>query len=219
MSHHLRLIRTFDQHRRWLENINCQNGIAFDLDDVVFKTYINWFHRAEQKFGNPHGLTAEQAFVTGQYLQEYWNFPEAHAFFLDLSVSDDVYDEIEIVEGVIELLHDIAGRVPLVGYFTARPATSFDRTLARLEREGAPMAPLIMRPVEIPLLAGSKWKAAGLRQVFPHVRKFADDNRKLPVYLGSDYRGTVYVIGATEVDHPGMDVRACPTVHALRDHV
>ncbi len=81
------------------------------------------------------------------------------------------------------------------------------------------MAPLIMRPVEVPLLAGSKWKADGLRQVFPYVRQIADDSRKLPVHLGSDYRGTVYVIGATEVDHPGMDVRACPTVHALRDHV
>ncbi len=127
---HLRTIRTFDQHRQWLESINCQNGIVFDLDEVVFKTYLNWFGRAEREFGNPLGFAAEQAFARGIYLQEYWNYPEAHAFFLELSTSDDVYDEIELFEGVIELLHYVARRVPLVGYFTARPETSFERTWA-----------------------------------------------------------------------------------------
>ena len=76
-----------------------------------------------------------------------------------------------------------------------------------------------MRPGDVSLLHGSKWKAAGLHEVFPHVGHIADDSRSLPRHLGPSYRGTIYMIRAHQADHPGVDVRPCPTVRHVRDHV
>ena len=203
-------VRTFDDFFSWLRAMNVQGGVVLDLDDVLFETYVDWFMRAENQFGNPGGERARDVFARGVYLQQYWNFPEAHAFFYRLSSDDDVYDAIPVIGEMVEAVKTLRHIKPIVGYCTARPITSYDRTRMRLLRLGLPDIPLVMRPTSVPLIDGSKWKALGLRHVYPFVDSVVDDSHKLPDYLGRAYEGTVCVYRATQIVTSCAGAVACP---------
>lgn len=195
-----------------------EDGAGFDLDETLSETNESWYGTLVRRFGNPEGLTSGQIIFKYRYYQRYWNTPEAHAVMNAMAASDELTLSLRPVSGALEVVRRVFHKTKQQCYITARPHSVAQSSLQWLKMHDFPSAPLITRPPEIPLHEGSRWKAEVLRQLFPHIRHFFDDSLVLLDHLDPEYKGRMYFLKAQTVNHPTIDVRACPTWREADHH-
>lgn len=177
--------------------INTQDikrGLAVDIDETLSWTVGHLMERMQEKFGNPENLSVKEIIEKYRYTQNvpYWQSVEALEWVKENIHSNELQEELPLIEEANTYLNKINQIIPISAYITVRPASILSGTQKWLDKHGFPKAEIICRPLDVAHTDGNKWKAEVLKELYPNVLGIIDDNVKLLEYLGKDYRGIVF---------------------------
>lgn len=191
---------------------NLKSGLALDIDETLAWTVGEWISLLEKKFGKKENLSTKELVEKYQYAQNVpdWQTKEGREYIEELRVSNEVYENLPLIEGAVEFVNKINIVVPISVYLTTRPESVISGTRNWILKNGFPSLPVICRPNSIAPKEGNKWKAEVLKQTYPKVSGIIDDNQDLLSYLDDDYQGKVFLYNSTVVPEK-VNVLVCPT--------
>jgi len=189
------------------------SGIALDIDETLSIT-VNWFaEKMLTKFGNPENLTVTELITKYKYTYNvpYWQHQEALDWVAEQIESNELQEQLPIIENANTYVNEINLHVPIVAYITNRPETVLSGTKNWLAKHNFSQAPIIARENYIPHLVGTTWKATVLEFLYPQVKAIVDDNASLVKALSKNYPGRVYLYDNKESPRNDIDIVVCKT--------
>ena len=179
-----------------------KKGIAVDIDETLSWTVGYWVEQMQKKFGNPENLSIKEMIEKYRYTQNvpYWQSAESLKWIDEKIHSNELQEELPLIENANIYLNRIAKIIPISAYITVRPETILSGTQKWLDKHSFPKAPIICKPMEIEHKDGNKWKAEMLQKLYPQVLGMIDDNAKLLEYLNKDYQGIIFLYDHTATD-------------------
>lgn len=186
-------------------------GLAVDIDETLSGTIGYWVTTMQEKFGNPENLSVKEVIEKYRYTQNvpYWQSAEALAWIDQKIHSNELQEELPLIEDADIYLKKIAKIIPIAAYITVRPEVVLSGTQNWLNKHHLPQAPIICRPPNIAHQDGNAWKADTLSKLYPQVLGIIDDNAKLLEYLPADYQGVVFLYDHHETNSQ-LKVTPCP---------
>jgi len=187
------------------------SGLAVDLDDTIFATAKKFHQTLSEQFPPPEEITAEKLrknyALNGTVL--YWeNIPAAMELISTLVDCNEFHQNIEKLPYALEGMNRLVAADKIACYATARIKSLEDLTRTELNSASFPEKPLITRPNKIDFSCGSKWKAAILQYLYPHVNGIIEDNiRTVRILEESGYKGHIFLIGLNESDYQSSNER------------
>ncbi len=172
-----------------------QKGLAVDIDETLSGTVSHWIERMLEKFGNPENLSVKELIEKYRYTKHvpYWQQSEVLSWIDEQVHSDELHEELPLIEDANIILRKINEIIPVAAYITARPEVVRRGTERWLKKHRFPLAPVMCRPIDVPHDEGNKWKAGTLIALYPSIIGIIDDNAALLEYLGKEYQGTVFL--------------------------
>jgi hypothetical protein len=182
-------------------------GLALDVDETLSFTVASFM----EKLGNPEKLTPIEIAKKYKHTDNipYWQNEEASKIIDQLSVSNEIYKDLSLVENADEMVKDINKIIPIVAYITARPNNVSNETKFWLKKHGFPKAVLITKPQNILRVDGNEWKAKVLEYLYPQVLGIVDDNPGLTKFFSKKYKGTIFLYDHTETERKDINVIPC----------
>jgi len=179
-----------------------KQGLAVDIDETLSWTVGHWVEQMQNKFGNPENLSVKELIEKYRYTINvpYWQSDEAMKWIDSQISSNEVQENLPLIEESNIYLDKINQIIPVSAYITVRPQSIIKGTKRWLDKHNFPDAPIICRPTDIIFENGNKWKAEILNELYPKIKGIIDDNAKLLKYLGKDYKGVVFLYDHTQVD-------------------
>ncbi len=196
------------RNKIWLR----KRALFVDIDDTLCHTCLQWFEEFVKMFGGDK--TALQLRLEYNSIWDVPGWKEMHSdpridTFLH---SDDFHQNIPAVLGAAEILHSFVNTVMPIEYLTARPFSVQTATEDWLKRNMFPIAPVITRPMRVPLENRYVWKALYTEGSFPRVLGILEDDIRFVEALSSSYPGVVYFIGHSVSPRNDIRVIPCPTI-------
>ncbi len=196
-----------------------RQALAWDIDGTLAVGEAYWHQLLCERFGNPAGLTFEEALAKYRYLQlvPQWNNPEAHAFMHELATSAETHLNLPVMPGALEAVKKIHTQKYVTGcYLTARLETMEECSAAWGKNNGFPHAPVFARPADVAVTDSARWKAEVLEFLYPEIVGIVDNDRHLPRHFDPGYQGRLWIIHSTENPHPERSfARPAPTFDHL----
>lgn len=189
-------------------------GLALDIDETLSWTVGYWMEMIIKIFGNPaEGLTVHELVEKYRYTFNVptWDREEVRNWVEDAIHSEELHEEIPLIENANTMVQKINEIIPIVAYITARPESITEVTKRWLAKHNFPMAELIMKPVDVPVFEGSKWKAGVLQYLAPEVLGIIDDNPHLPEHIGFDYPGIIFLYNNSSHANESSNIIPCQT--------
>lgn len=170
-------------------------GLALDIDETISYTAKYWVDVLSVKFGNPEGLSAREIFKKYRRIQEYphWKTKEALEWMEWAKQTDEIQENIPLIENSNHIVNKINKIIPVVCYITARPNIILPGTKKWLNKHGFPKAEIITSPKSIGHIEASKWKMDLLIELYPEIIGIVDDNLRLIEDLPSSYKGILFI--------------------------
>ncbi len=199
-----------------LEN---RSGLVLDIDETLSWTIGYWVKEMQHRFGNPENLSVRDLIKKYRYTRHvpYWQTEEVIQWVIESTHSNELQEQLPLVENAQSSVKRISEIVPIVGYITVRPTDVIPGTKNWLRRHKFPEGEIIAKPDRIKYIDGNEWKAGVLYYLYPEVKGIVDDNPLLVKYLPADYKGTVYLYDNEETERRDIQVYPCKTwkdVHA-----
>jgi hypothetical protein len=178
------------------------SGLAVDIDETLSYTIGHLVSQLQENFGNPENLSVKEIIEKYRYTQNvpYWQHDEAKAWIDKEIHSNELQENLPLIEDANIYLNKINTIIPIAAYITVRPTSVIDGTRNWLKKHNFPEATIITRPMEVPHSDGNKWKARILQELYPQILGIIDDNAKLLEFLDKDYKGVVFLY-----DHHSYD--------------
>lgn len=178
------------------------SGLAVDIDETLSYTIGHLVLKLQENFGNPENLSVKEIIEKYRYTQNvpYWQHAEAKEWIDKEIHSNELQENLPLIEDANIYLNKINEIIPIAAYITVRPTSVIDGTKIWLEKHHFPIAPIITRPPEVLHTNGNAWKAELLNNLYPQILGIIDDNAKLLEFLGKDYKGVVFLY-----DHHSYD--------------
>jgi len=131
---------------------NLSPGLAVDIDETLSWTIGYWVERLQKLFGNPEGLSVSELIKKYRYTQNvpYWQSAEAIEWMDKHRGSNEVQEELPIIEGSSVFLNKISEVIPISVYLTIRPKKVISGTKSWLDKHNFPKAPVVCCPDEVP---------------------------------------------------------------------
>lgn len=186
-------------------------GLALDVDETLSFTVASFMKKLMEELGNPENLTPIEIAKKYKHTDNipYWQGKEASKIIDKLSVSNEIYKDLTLVENADKAVKDINKIIPVAAYITARPNNVFNETKFWLKKNGFPEAKIITKPKNILRVDGNKWKAKVLEFLYPQVVGIVDDNPNLIKFFSKKYKGVVYLYDHTETERKDINVVPC----------
>lgn len=181
-----------------------KTGLAVDIDETLSWTIGHLVANLQEKFGNPENLSVKEIIEKYRYTSNvpYWQHDEAQQW-LDKEVhSNELQENLPLIEDANIYLNKIDDIIPIAAYITVRPEIVLPGTKLWLDKHGFPPAPIIGRPKNILHTDGNKWKAEILQELYPNIVGIIDDNAKLLEFLDKKYQGVVFLYDHHITDSP-----------------
>lgn len=188
-----------------------RSGIALDIDETLTPTNLHWFGVLRRKFGNPDGLTDKDILERYRYAQNvpHWQSEEALAFMQQMRESNEMVQELPLLDNAHAVVQRVHQRIPVVAYITARPQSVSEGTRQWLIQHNFPEAPIILKDNAIPNEKAASWKAETLMSLYPEVQGIIDDHPRLVHELPKDYPGFVLMYDHKECPETNIRVACC----------
>ncbi len=184
--------------------LNIPPGLALDIDDTLCHTLIHLLDQLQKNFGSPENLTAAELVNKYSHTSKipYWNEPEHHTWKLALLETDELYENLDIIENANYIIQKIEAVIPISCYITARPEGTTAVSKRWLKKYNFPEREVISKPNSVAYEDGNKWKAQLLTQYHPQLLGIVDDNPGIISALPENYKGTVFLYSHLEYTGP-----------------
>ncbi len=193
-------------------------GLALDIDETLSITGIRMIEALQKRFGCPENLTAKELMEKYRHTSNipYWNTPEHHIWKLQLIETEELYEDLDVIEKANHIVEKIQAIIPIACYLTARPEGTTEVSKRWLKRHNFPDSPVISKPNSVSYEDSNKWKAKLLTEYHPNTIGIVDDNPGIIKALPQDYKGTVFLYS-----HPSYNIETPLNVIACEtwDHV
>ena len=194
-------------------------GLVLDIDETLAATNVAWFERLIRLFGTAkpdHHLSLPQLIDKYHFAQNnpHWEkSTEAQKWMQEQRDAPEAQDGLPLIPQAVECVQQLMSLYPnlFVGYVTVRPEKVSANTIQWLQENGFPNLPVVSKPNEIAFSQGTQWKAQALHTLYPQVIGIVDDNPKLPMFVGPNYKGTVYLFGRDKVEKDNEWTIPCKT--------
>lgn len=186
-------------------------GLAVDIDETLSFTIGHLVTKLQENFGNPENLSVKEIIEKYRYTQNvpYWQHAEAQKWIDKEIHSNELQENLPLIEDADVYLRKINEIIPIVAYITVRPQSVTAGTEIWLKKHNFPLAPIIARPPSIKHTAGNAWKAGILQQLYPQILGIIDDNAKLLEFLDQNYKGVIFLYDHHTTDSK-LNVMPCP---------
>ncbi|MFA6253346.1 MAG: hypothetical protein WCV69_03855 [Patescibacteria group bacterium] len=186
-------------------------GLAVDIDETLSFTIGHLVNKLQENFGNPENLSVKEIIEKYRYTQNvpYWQHAEAQKWIDKEIHSNELQENLPLIEDADIYLKKINEIIPIVAYITVRPQSVTAGTEIWLKKHKFPLAPIIARPLNVPHTTGNAWKAKILNELYPSVQGIIDDNAKLLEFLGENYKGIIFLYDHHATDSK-LNVVPCP---------
>ena len=184
--------------------VSKRQGLALDIDETLSATNVKWFDRCIEQFGNPEGLSVDKLIDKYHLAQNNpaWQSKEAQEWMHGQRTAPEAQDDLPVIFGAVEGVKELQQVTNVVAYLTVRPESVSENTKRWLREKGFPDLPVVAKPKEVPFELGNQWKAYTLHALWPEVTGIVDDNPKVPMYVGPNYKGTIYFFGHDTTTYP-----------------
>src|SRR3989339_251105 len=154
-----------------------KQGLAVDIDETLSWTVGHWVEQMQNKFGNPENLSVKELIEKYRYTINvpYWQSDEAMKWIDSQISSNEVQENLPLIEESNIYLDKINQIIPVSAYITVRPQSIIKGTKRWLDKHNFPDAPIICRPTDIIFENGNKWKAEILNELYPKIKGIIDD--------------------------------------------
>lgn len=189
-------------------------GLALDIDETLSITGIQMIEALQKKFGNPENSSAKELMQKYRHTSNipYWNTPEHHIWKLELIETEELYENLDIIENANHIVEKIDTIIPIACYLTARPEGTTEVSKRWLKRHNFPERPVISKPNSVAYEDGNKWKAQILHREYPKLLGIVDDNPGIIKALPENYKGTVFLYSHLQYDNKTpLNVIPCET--------
>jgi len=188
-------------------------GLALDIDETLSLTTKYWVERLQIEIGNPEGLTSDQVIEKYRYAEAapYWQTAEAYSLMVEWAESNEVQEQLLLIEGADEWVTKVHAIVPIVAYITMRPQSVLAGTKKWLAAHRFPEAPVLVRPDDVPFEQAHEWKANLVTELYPTLFGLVDDRPSVINAFAPEYKGTLFLFGASVPCREDISVVACPT--------
>ena len=186
-------------------------GLALDMDETLSFTIGYLIEELIKKLGSPENLTAYEMARKYKHTDNipYWQKDEANKIISEIISSNEVQQNLPLIENADRIVKEINKIIPIVAYITVRSESVIDGTRFWLEKHGFPKAEIIAKPMEIARKDGNEWKAKTLEYLYPQVLGIVDDNPGLTKFFTKDYKGTVYLYDNEEKERKDIKIIPC----------
>jgi hypothetical protein len=187
------------------------SGLAVDIDETLSYTIGHLVSQLQENFGNPENLSVKEIIEKYRYTSNvpYWQHDEAKLWIDKEIRSNELQENLPLIEDANIYLNKINEIMPVAAYITVRPEIVSPGTKIWLDKHGFPRAPIICRPMTVPHAEGNKWKAGVLLELYPQILGIIDDNTKLLEFLDKNYKGVVFLYDHHTTDSK-LNVVPCP---------
>lgn len=117
--------------------------------------------------------------------------------------------KLPLIENANFYLPKIAEEVPIICYLTKRPEIVRAGTMAWLTKYNFPIAPLIMKPNELPDNEGNQWKSDFIQDYRDEPIGIIDDDKNLVNLLKRDGKIHYFLFGIENYFVPALKVYPC----------
>ena len=187
-------------------------GLACDLDESLSDTVVSWMEFSIGVFGNPESLSPRELVSKYKFSFNvpYWkDRPDYWPTMEPLLNCNDFQRKLPLITGAAEAIAKIHSSIGIACYATARPISVENGTRDWICRHGLPAVELLMRPSSVGFKDGDKAKVEAIVKLFPMVSGLIDDKEAVVKLFPSNYRGTIYHIGADTPVRTDIKVIAC----------
>ncbi len=186
-------------------------GLAVDIDETLSYTIGHLVSKLQENFGNPENLSVKEIIEKYRYTSNvpYWQHDEAKQWIDKEIHSNELQENLPLIEDANIYLNKINEIIPVAAYITVRPTSVIEGTKIWLDKHGFPVAPIICKPMSVPHPEGNKWKAGVLQELYPQILGIIDDNAKLLEFLNKGYEGTIFLYDHHRTDSQ-LHVIPCP---------
>lgn len=183
--------------------IHVPPGLALDIDETLSITKLRIIELLHEKFGCPENLSPLELMEKYAHTSDisYWNEPSIHAWKLKLIESEELYNDVDLIENANHMVQKINSIVPISCYMTARPENTTNATRLWLQKHNFPIREIISKPLHVDYEDGNKWKANELMSRHPNIIGIVDDSPGLITALPTNYKGTVFLYSHTDYDN------------------
>lgn len=196
-------------------------GLALDIDETLSFTIGLLVEKLMIGVGNPENLSVREIIDKYRHTDNipYWRTETADKIIHEVICSNEVQEELPLVENANKVVEQINKIIPIVAYITVRSESIRQGTQAWLNKHNFPKADLIMKPNNIDRLDGNKWKAEVLEYLHPQVVGIVDDNPGLTNFLSESYKGTIFLYDNIESKRKDINIIPCKTWTDVDDAV
>lgn len=187
-------------------------GLAVDIDETLSYTIGHLVSKLQENFGNPENLSVKEIIEKYRYTQNvpYWQHAEAKEWIDKEIHSNELQENLPLIEDANIYLNKINKIIPIAAYITVRPTSVLDGTRTWLKKHDFPEATIITRPPHVAHTDGNAWKAQLLHHLYPQILGIIDDNAKLVEFLDKNYKGVVFLYDHHSSDSM-LNIIPCPT--------
>src|SRR3712207_157728 len=95
-------------------------GLALDIDETLCKTNAYWIEQMQALFGNPECLSVQEIIDKYRYTQSvpYWQIEAAIKWMEEQRVSNEVQENLPLIENANHIVNKINEVVPILAYIT-----------------------------------------------------------------------------------------------------
>ena len=192
-------------------------GLGVDIDETLSWTAGHWVKEMQELFGNPENLSIQEMIDKYEYMQNvpYWKTEEASKWMNEKIHSNDFHKNLPLIENSNHFLNKITKIIPIAAYITMRPKSVDKGTMYWLKKHNFPKAPIISKPLDLPIGERSKWKAKIIEGLYPKVVGIIDDSPSVITSLSKDYKGVIFFYNKKKIESK-LNVIQCkdwPTIY------